>query len=114
VALEQRRVPEVGLPRHVNEVTEQRQPSSMSMAALNTMRACTTAGTRSRKLVTRSTAANTGADRSPSPGTSPMIASMPNRMFVPGTRNALSSSVAHRRRASRSGPPGRGMLLKIS
>src|SRR5688572_6590657 len=46
-------------------------------------------------------AAKTGAEKSPSPGTSPMIASSPKRIRVPGTRKTLSSSTAQRRSMSR-------------
>ncbi len=64
------------------------------------MRATTTTGTRILSAVASRITVKTGATRSPTPGTSPMIASSPKRTFVPGTLKALSSSTAQRRSAS--------------
>ena len=69
----------------------------MSIPAFSTIRATTTAGTRIVNPVPSTASVKTGATRSPIPGTRPMSASRPKRMFVPGTRKALSSSTAQRR-----------------
>src|SRR5687768_233669 len=75
-------------------------PISMSRAALRTMRAWMTTGRRRRSPSSRTAPANTGAERSPRPGTSPMRASRPKRILVPGILNWLSRRTAQRRSAS--------------